>query len=76
MTATQYPCLALNLLRQNSDAYDLVIIDVQMPDMDGFQLLESIVVEMDIPVISELIPCENKMCSVSSVACLLYLLTL
>lgn len=44
---------ALELLRGNKGYYDLVITDVQMPDMDGFKLLEIIGLEMDLPVISK-----------------------
>ncbi|KAJ6725518.1 TWO-COMPONENT RESPONSE REGULATOR [Salix purpurea] len=33
--------------------YDIVISDVQMPDMDGFKLLEDIGLEMDLPVINK-----------------------
>ncbi|PPS13479.1 hypothetical protein GOBAR_AA07105 [Gossypium barbadense] len=42
---------ALNLLRERKDGYDIVISDVNMPDMDGFILLEHVGLEMDLPVI-------------------------
>lgn len=45
---------ALNLLREKKDGYDIVISDVNMPDMDGFKLLEHVGLEMDLPVISQL----------------------
>ncbi|KAI5581029.1 hypothetical protein BDE02_08G193300 [Populus trichocarpa] len=43
--------IALSLLRENKNGYDIVISDVHMPDMDGFKLLEQIGLEMDLPVI-------------------------
>ncbi|KAJ8438585.1 hypothetical protein Cgig2_024674 [Carnegiea gigantea] len=42
---------ALKLLRERKDSFDIVISDVNMPDMDGFKLLEHIGLEMDLPVI-------------------------
>ncbi|KAF2301762.1 hypothetical protein GH714_028928 [Hevea brasiliensis] len=33
---------ALHLLRERKDGYDIVISDVNMPDMDGFKLLEHV----------------------------------
>ena len=45
--------IALSLLRENRNGYDIVISDVHMPDMDGFKLLEHIGLEMDLPVISK-----------------------
>ncbi|KAI3459240.1 hypothetical protein Pfo_015903 [Paulownia fortunei] len=43
--------VALKLLRDNKDGFDIVISDVHMPDMDGFKLLEHVGLEMDLPVI-------------------------
>lgn len=45
---------ALEMLRKNKESYDIVITDVEMPDMNGFKLLEIIGLEMDMPVISKL----------------------
>ncbi|XP_058093802.1 two-component response regulator ORR26 isoform X3 [Magnolia sinica] len=42
---------ALNLLRERKNRFDIVISDVNMPDMDGFKLLEHVGLEMDLPVI-------------------------
>ncbi|PWA43363.1 CheY-like superfamily [Artemisia annua] len=42
---------ALDLLRERKGGFDIVISDVNMPDMDGFKLLEHVGLEMDLPVI-------------------------
>ncbi|OAY80450.1 Two-component response regulator ORR26 [Ananas comosus] len=43
--------VALEILRERKDKFDIVISDVNMPDMDGFKLLEHVGLEMDLPVI-------------------------
>ncbi|KAJ3678188.1 hypothetical protein LUZ60_001991 [Juncus effusus] len=43
--------VALEILRERKHKFDIVISDVNMPDMDGFKLLEHIGLEMDLPVI-------------------------
>ncbi|KAL5717827.1 hypothetical protein ACHQM5_010789 [Ranunculus cassubicifolius] len=42
---------ALDILRKRRDGFDIVISDVNMPDMDGFKLLELVGLEMNLPVI-------------------------
>ncbi|GMI88495.1 hypothetical protein HRI_002518800 [Hibiscus trionum] len=51
VTTTNQAIKALKMLRENKNRYDLVISDVNMPDMDGFKLLELVGLEMDLPVI-------------------------
>ncbi|XP_042508112.1 two-component response regulator ARR12-like isoform X2 [Macadamia integrifolia] len=51
VTTTNQAVMALKLLRENKNKFDLVISDVHMPDMDGFKLLELVGLEMDLPVI-------------------------
>lgn len=55
MTTCNLAREALDLLRERKDGYDIVISDVNMPDMDGFKLLEHVGLEMDLPVISEFV---------------------
>ncbi|XP_028088032.1 two-component response regulator ARR18-like [Camellia sinensis] len=51
VTATTKATEALKMLRKNKESYDIVITDVIMLDMNGFELLEIIGLEMDMPVI-------------------------
>ncbi|KAJ8768211.1 hypothetical protein K2173_021151 [Erythroxylum novogranatense] len=51
VTTTNQAIKALKMLRENRNNYDIVISDVNMPDMNGFKLLELVGLEMDLPVI-------------------------
>ncbi|XWS31775.1 hypothetical protein CRYUN_Cryun23aG0105000 [Craigia yunnanensis] len=42
---------ALALIREDKNRFDIVICDLNMPDMDGFKLLEIIGLEIDLPVV-------------------------
>lgn len=53
MTTTNKAIEALKMLNENKDRFDLIITDVHMPDMDGFQLMERMGLNMDLPVISK-----------------------
>ena len=41
----------LRLLEENKDACSLIILDVMMPDMDGFQVLQKIREKNNVPVL-------------------------
>ncbi|EEF39326.1 two-component response regulator ARR2 [Ricinus communis] len=42
---------ALSMLREDKNKFDIVVIDLHMPDMDGFELLEIAEFEMGLPVV-------------------------
>lgn len=44
---------ALRILRLISNTFDLVITDVHMPEMNGFQFQQQIIKEFDIPIACE-----------------------
>jgi len=52
------------MTRLRAEAFDLVLSDVHMPDIDGFKLLQSIALEMDVPVISASSPGDQACVSV------------
>ncbi|KAG0473989.1 hypothetical protein HPP92_015846 [Vanilla planifolia] len=60
VTVAHHALEALQLLRANKAAYDLMISDVNMPDMDGFELLDIVGLEMDFPVIMLFVDCDMK----------------
>ncbi|XP_010513906.1 PREDICTED: two-component response regulator ARR14-like [Camelina sativa] len=43
--------VALTILRERKDCFDLVLSDVHMPGMNGYKLLQQVGLEMDLPVI-------------------------
>ncbi|KAL0903155.1 hypothetical protein M5K25_027512 [Dendrobium thyrsiflorum] len=51
VTISDCPLQALELLRANIGNYDIVLIDVNLTCMDGFQLLEIMSREINLPVI-------------------------
>lgn len=46
---------ALEMIREKSNMFDLVITNVEMPEIDGFKLLE-VCLAMNLPVISTSFP--------------------
>lgn len=44
--------LALNYVRENKGCVDVILIEVHMPNMDGFQFLHRVGKEINVPVIS------------------------
>ncbi|KAH0463660.1 hypothetical protein IEQ34_008242 [Dendrobium chrysotoxum] len=51
VTISDCPLQALELLRANIENYDIVLIDVNLTCIDGFQLLEIVSHEINLPVI-------------------------
>ncbi|GAU18349.1 hypothetical protein TSUD_202380 [Trifolium subterraneum] len=51
VTTTTEAVKALQMLRENRNQFDLIISDVNMPEMDGFKLLKLVGHEMDVPFI-------------------------
>lgn len=41
----------LRLLKENSETYSLVILDIMMPDLDGFQVLQQVRQTSNVPVL-------------------------
>lgn len=59
MTTCTEAVVALSFLNDSKEAFDLVLSDVYMPDMNGFELLANIGLKMDLPVISKHFPFDS-----------------
>ncbi|KAL6003386.1 hypothetical protein ACLOJK_023609 [Asimina triloba] len=59
---SSHATIALSMLRDSKGGFDIVISDVHMPDMDGYELLEHVGLEMDLPVI--MMSADGGTCSV------------
>ncbi|XP_009607454.1 two-component response regulator ARR14 [Nicotiana tomentosiformis] len=51
VTTIELATIALSMIRERENQYDLVIAEVNMPQMDGFTFLNHILLERDIPII-------------------------
>ena len=49
--ATHSPSKALEILKENKDRIDLIILDLTLPEMDGFELCKKIRTLTNIPII-------------------------
>ncbi|KAK2982002.1 hypothetical protein RJ640_007594 [Escallonia rubra] len=54
VTTTELASVALSMIRERGDQYDVVIMEVNMPGMDGFLFLKQIQLMRDMPIICEL----------------------
>ncbi|KAJ1437864.1 Signal transduction response regulator, receiver domain [Sesbania bispinosa] len=43
--------VAMNLLRERKGSFDVILIDVHMPDMDAYEFLQHVTQELNLPVI-------------------------
>lgn len=55
MTKCRYAKEAIRILEEDRNHYDLVIVDVYLTEMNGFELLKLIGIETNLPVISKYI---------------------
>ncbi|KAL6007358.1 hypothetical protein ACLOJK_032855 [Asimina triloba] len=51
VTTCQRATLALSILAEKKQKFDLILTDVHMPDMDGFKLLEHVGLDLNLPVV-------------------------
>ncbi|XP_042035367.1 two-component response regulator ARR10-like [Salvia splendens] len=58
VTTTELPTIALSILQERSDRFDLIMSDVEMQEMDCFKFIKSLQLIKDIPII--LISAEPK----------------